>query len=296
MVWEQLKEELIFPKLEASNSKEVFEKVGGKFIEEGFCKDSYVDALVNRESEFPTGIDVDGFGIAIPHTDISHVNKAGIAIATLENPVKFVQMGTDDEEVEAKVIFMLAVDDPKKHLELLQNVLAVLQDKDVLNKLSNADKCSEIINIVKEKEKCIMANTEKKVTRKEMLEAIKEVVLAAAAYDEQEAQVEFIDKEIAATIKKAEKARERAEKAKAIGDDLRNAIEAVLTSERQTADKITEIIQEQDAFKDVTKAKVVARLSQLVRAEKATKEEVKVGSRRLMGYAIAEVETDEVAE
>lgn len=137
-----------------------------------------------------------------------------------------------------------------------------------------------------------MANTEKKVTRKEMLEAIKEVVLAAVAYDEQEAQVEFIDKEIAATIKKAEKARERAEKAKAIGDDLRNAIEAVLTSERQTADKITEIIQEQDAFEDVTKAKVVARLSQLVRAEKATKEEVKVGSRRLMGYAITEAESD----
>lgn len=152
MVWEQLKEGLIFPKLEASNSKEVFEKVGGKFIKEGYCKESYIDALVNRESEFPTGIDVDGFGIAIPHTDISHVNKAGIAIATLENPVKFIQMGTDDEEVEAKVIFMLAVDDPKKHLELLQNVLAVLQDKEVLNKLSNADKCNEIINIVKEKE------------------------------------------------------------------------------------------------------------------------------------------------
>ena len=38
MVWEQLKEELIFPKLEASNSKEVFEKVGGKFIEEGFWR------------------------------------------------------------------------------------------------------------------------------------------------------------------------------------------------------------------------------------------------------------------
>ena len=35
--------------------------------------------------------------------------------------------------IDAKVIFMLAVDDPKKHLELLQNILAVLQDKDVLN-------------------------------------------------------------------------------------------------------------------------------------------------------------------
>ena len=123
MVWEQLKEELIFPKLEASNSKEVFEKVGGKFIEEGFCKDSYVDALVNRESEFPTGIDVDGFGIAIPHTDISHVNKAGIAIATLENPVKFVQMGTDDEEVEAKLAQIPQVDydriGERMHVELV---------------------------------------------------------------------------------------------------------------------------------------------------------------------------------
>lgn len=152
MVWEQLNEELIFPKLDVADSKEVFEKVGGKFIKEGFCKDSYVQALINRESEFPTGIDVDGFGVAIPHTDVSHVNKAGIAIATLEHPVKFIQMGTDDEEVEAKVVFMLAVDDPKKHLELLQNILAVLQDKEVLNKLSNADKCNEIINIVKEKE------------------------------------------------------------------------------------------------------------------------------------------------
>ncbi len=152
MVWEQLKEELIFPNLNVSNSKEVFEQVGGKFIQEGFCKDSYINALVNRESEFPTGIDVDGFGIAIPHTDVSHVNKAGIAIATLEKPVKFIQMGTDDEEVGAKVIFMLAVDDPKEHLGLLQSILAILQDKEVLNKLSNADKCSEIINIIKEKE------------------------------------------------------------------------------------------------------------------------------------------------
>mgnify|MGYP003210696988 CR=1 FL=1 len=52
MVWEQLKEELIFPKLEASNSKEVFERVGGKFIEEGFCKDSTCKQSWNSNSNF----------------------------------------------------------------------------------------------------------------------------------------------------------------------------------------------------------------------------------------------------
>ncbi len=152
MVWEQLRDNLIFPELDAKDSSEIMEKVGRAFINEGLCKESYIQALINREGEFPTGIDVDGFGIAIPHTDVSHVNKAGIGIATLKNPVKFIQMGTDDEEVETKVIVMLAVDDPKKHLSLLQNILAILQDKNVLNELANAKEKTEIIKIIKNKE------------------------------------------------------------------------------------------------------------------------------------------------
>ena len=91
MVWEQLKEELIFPRLEATNSKEVFEQVGGEFIKEGFCKDSYIDALVNRESEFPTGIDVDGFGIAIPHTD----HRAAVSLDGLSFRIQPFPAGID---------------------------------------------------------------------------------------------------------------------------------------------------------------------------------------------------------
>ena len=41
-----------------------------------------VEDSIKLDEYVRTGIDVDGFGIAIPHTDISHVNKAGIAIAT----------------------------------------------------------------------------------------------------------------------------------------------------------------------------------------------------------------------
>ena len=90
-------------------------------------------------------------GVAIPHTDVSHVNKKGIAIATLKQPVEFVEMGTDDEYVNAQVIFMLAVDE-KGHLELLQAILAVLQDQEVLKKLIKAKDAKEIIENIKEKE------------------------------------------------------------------------------------------------------------------------------------------------
>ena len=151
MVWEQLKEELILTGLDAKDSGEIFEAAGGKLHALGYCKDSYVDALKKREQDFPTGVDMGGAGVAIPHTDISHVNKKGIAIVTTKQPVSFVQMGTDDETVDVRVIFMLAGDE-KGHLELLQAILGILRDLDVLEQLSLAETPAEIINIIKEKE------------------------------------------------------------------------------------------------------------------------------------------------
>lgn len=151
MVWEKLKAELIIPGLEAKNSDEIFEALGGELVKQGYCKESYVQALKDREAEFPTGINMGEKGVAIPHTDVSHVNKKGIAIATLKEPVSFVEMGTDDEFVNAQVIFMLAVDE-KGHLELLQEILGILQDQETLTKLIEAENAEKIIEIIKEKE------------------------------------------------------------------------------------------------------------------------------------------------
>ena len=155
MIWEELKESLIFTNLEAKTYEDVMRAVGQKVTAEGFAKESYVDALINREKDFPTGLDIDGFGVAIPHTDVSHVNKAATAIAILKNPVTFVQMGTDDDYVDAKVVFVLAVDDPKGHLEQLQRIISIIQDKDALEKLTPVNEASEIINVIKEKEKTL---------------------------------------------------------------------------------------------------------------------------------------------
>ena len=152
MVWEKLKEELIIPGLEAKSSDDIFEALGGKLVKQGYCKESYVQALKDREAEFPTGINTGEKGVAIPHTDVSHVNKKGIAIATLKQPVEFVEMGTDDEYVNAQVVFMLAVDE-KGHLELLQAILAVLQDQEVLKKLIEATStiaANAIVELAKE--------------------------------------------------------------------------------------------------------------------------------------------------
>lgn len=152
MIWQELDKDLVFTDLEAKDYKEVMEKLGGRFVELGYCKDTYVDALKKRESEFPTGLDIEGFGVAMPHTDISHVIKHGIAIAHLSEPVDFIQMGTDDEIAKVKLVFMLAVDDPNAHLDKIQDILKIIQDKEVLVKLSETKDADEMIKIIKEKE------------------------------------------------------------------------------------------------------------------------------------------------
>lgn len=121
-----------------------------------------------------------------------------------------------------------------------------------------------------------------RMTKAMWLEEIKGV-LEVSDYERKVEAMEFVDLQLAAIAAKAEKAKERAAKIKAEGDELRTAVQAVLTQELQTIDAIVEQIEGED----VTKAKVTARLTALVKAEVARKDTVKEGSRKVMAYALA---------
>lgn len=152
MVWEELDESLIKIDLDAKNSIDVFKSLGRLFQEKGIAKDSYVDALIEREKDFPTGLDIGDFGIAIPHTSSDYVNKAATGIATLKNPVDWVQLGTSDDHVDVNIVFLLAVKDPNAHLEFLQAIVKIFQDKSVMKKILAEKNPKNIIEIIKKKE------------------------------------------------------------------------------------------------------------------------------------------------
>ena len=120
-----------------------------------------------------------------------------------------------------------------------------------------------------------------KMTKAMWLEEIKGVV-EAADYENKEGAIDFINKQIEALAAKAEKAKEKAAKAKAEGDELRAIVEVILTANAQPIDDIVAQIESED----VTKAKVTARLTALVNAGIAKKEPVKVGSRKVMAYSL----------
>ena len=137
-----------------------------------------------------------------------------------------------------------------------------------------------------------------KVTKKMVLEALRNVVVnvdldfgdVVTSGD----VLNYIDTSIDQITAKAEKARVRAEKNKADGDALREVVKDALTDEPQTADAITAAVQATEGNEEVTKGKVVARLTQLINSGVAHKEPAKVDDRKVMVYALgaapAEVE------
>jgi PTS system galactitol-specific IIA component len=153
MIWEELKESLIITEMDAKSYQDVFKQLGGTLIQEGYAKSSYIEALIAREAEFPTGLDLNGIGVAIPHTDVTHVYQSGVAIAVLKEPVTFIQMGTDDEQVQVRLIFMLSVVEPNAHIDGLQRILEIIQDQQLLQQLLEVKDAPKIIELIKEKEK-----------------------------------------------------------------------------------------------------------------------------------------------
>ena len=122
-----------------------------------------------------------------------------------------------------------------------------------------------------------------KITKVDMFNAIADFI-ANTDWERKDEAIEFIEKQIDQLKAKAEKAKSRAEEKKIEGAELREAVANALTNEPQTIDAITTTVAE---IFDVTKAKVTARLAQLVQIGEATKEQVKIDNRKVMVYSLA---------
>jgi len=143
-----IKESLILVKEKVTSQEEIIRKLGGMLFENGFVKDTYTQAVLDREIEYPTGLQARVTGVAIPHTDTEYVLKPAVAIATLKDPIIFNGMGMPDTEVKVDVILMLAILNPKQVVHILRKVIFILEDDDALKKMQSAKTKSEIKDIM----------------------------------------------------------------------------------------------------------------------------------------------------
>lgn len=138
-------EKLVFFNVVAKNRIELLTNLSRVMYEMGYVKDSFLEAVLEREENYPTGLPTNMIKIAVPHTDRGHVNKPGILIASLKEPVKFKDMGNGVDDIPVELVFMLSINTPNEHVLVLQQIIGLFCNDDALEQLKEARNPKELI-------------------------------------------------------------------------------------------------------------------------------------------------------
>lgn len=130
-----------------------------------------------------------------------------------------------------------------------------------------------------------MAEKRNNPTKKMVLEAVRKIAEDGVDFGAEVTANDvlvYVDTTIAQLEAKTEKAKERAAKKRAEGDELRDKIKDLLTDDYQTVADIVAQIDDPE----ITNAKVVARLTALCKAGTVEKTELKIDKRKVKGYKL----------
>lgn len=110
--------------------------------------DEFEVNVKKREDNFPTGIQLEDFAVAIPHTDAEYVKEEFIAVAVFKEPVKFSSMEDASAILDVRAAFMLGLNQPHSQLEVLTELMGIFQDKERMAKIINSSSKEELENII----------------------------------------------------------------------------------------------------------------------------------------------------
>lgn len=143
-----LDRELCLFQLEVKDQNELFQVMSEQLVNAGCVKDSFLEGITNREQEFPTGLEINQIGFAIPHTDSVHVNTSQICFASLKEPLIFSDMTDKEHEIPVRLVFMLAMSQPHEQIDTLQNLVSLFQNEEKVNELLTCTSKEAFIELV----------------------------------------------------------------------------------------------------------------------------------------------------
>ena len=144
-------ESVILLALEGNNKEDILGEMAANLHGQGLVKETFKEAVIAREAEYATGLPTSFVSVAIPHTDIEHVNNKAISVAVLKEEIPFGIMGDPEETTPVKVVFMLAMDEADSQLGLLTKLMQVFQDESTLKAIVNTKEKSELVKLLSDK-------------------------------------------------------------------------------------------------------------------------------------------------
>lgn len=117
-----------------SSKEELFKDIYNNAFKNGYVTEEFYEKISLREEKYPTGIDLENVGVAIPHTDAEYVKKEFVSIYVLKEPTIFQSMEDETKEVLVTIVFVLGLKAPHNQLEMLQTLIGLMQDEALIKK------------------------------------------------------------------------------------------------------------------------------------------------------------------
>ena len=99
--------ELVQLDLEAESTDEVFSILAEKLEKAGYIRSGFLEAIKEREKNYPTALPIEPYPVAIPHTDPKCIVKPFVACVRLKHPIPWREMAANEIIHQVKFAFML---------------------------------------------------------------------------------------------------------------------------------------------------------------------------------------------
>ncbi len=142
-----VRESLVLLNMAAESDMDAIRKIGELMVRESVVKESWIEAALEREKVFATGLPTQEVGVAIPHADAEHVLEQAIAVGVLDRPVTFGEMGSAEDKVEVQIVCALAVVKSEMLIQLLNQLVEMFQQPGVLSSILQAKEPEEVVSI-----------------------------------------------------------------------------------------------------------------------------------------------------
>ncbi|MGI6588661.1 MAG: PTS sugar transporter subunit IIA [Peptococcia bacterium] len=132
---------------EAENSEQVIRELGKRVLAKGYIDKEFIENLLAREKEFPTGLET-VYPIAIPHVG-GHCHQSFLSVAILKEPVTFMAMDGSGKELDVRCVFMFGITDPQHQVEVLKKFIFAFREEENLKKIQEMTDKKEALKFLK---------------------------------------------------------------------------------------------------------------------------------------------------
>ncbi|UYZ12268.1 PTS sugar transporter subunit IIA [Brevibacillus sp. WF146] len=135
---------------EVVGREQILTQLGGRLVQSGAVADEYVPTILEREQQFPTGIELESIHIAIPHADAAYVRKPAVAMAVVKKGVSFRSMADPEKDLPVKIVIMLALEKSETQLRVLEQIMSFIQHADRLQELVEMESGEAVFRALKQ--------------------------------------------------------------------------------------------------------------------------------------------------